>query len=94
MIFKVKEFSSAILFNNNESKTSLEEKISIENFDSKSDITKISLTTSQSTKSTTHFIQSIDLPRQTSGLMTKATLTAINKVRNKFEDFLIQYFLI
>ncbi len=83
-IFKLKEFSSTILFDNNESKMSLDEKISIDNLYTinneiypKSDLSKISLTRSQSTKSTTHFI------RQTSSLMTKATLTAINKVINK-----------
>jgi len=57
---------------------SLKEKISIDNFytinseiESKSDVSKISLTTLQSTKSSTHSIQPIGISRQTSGLMTK-----------------------
>ena len=72
---------------------SLEEKTSIDNLRSiSSEInpSKISLAISQSTvgnnfqstKSTTHFIQPIGTVRQTDGLMTKATLAAINKVYN------------
>ncbi len=63
---------------------SLDEKISLDNLytinneiDLKSNLSKISLITSQSIKSTT------GVARQTSGLMTKATLTAIHKVINK-----------
>jgi len=44
---------------------------------------KISLTMSQSTKSTTHSMQSSGIARQTSGLMTKTTFNAINKVDHK-----------
>jgi hypothetical protein len=63
---------------------SLDEKISLDNLytinneiDSKSNLSKISLINSQSIKSTT------GVARQTSSLMTKATLTAIHKVINK-----------
>jgi hypothetical protein len=92
---KSKGFSSTIHFDNNESKMSLEEKTSMDNLytlNHEIDPSKISLTMSQSThlnilqptKSTTHYIQSIiGSNHQTSGLMTRATLTAINKVKNK-----------
>jgi len=72
---------------------SLDEKISLDTInneiDSKSDRSKISLITSQSIKSTT------GIARQTSGLMTKTTLTAINKViQKKLEIFWTKiYFL-
>jgi hypothetical protein len=67
---------------------SLDEKISLDTInneiDSKSDRSKISLITSQSIKSST-----TGIARQTSSLMTKTTLTAINKViQNKARNFL------
>ena len=55
---------------------SLEEKISIDNL--YTDLSKISLTMSQSNKSST--IQPFGINRQNGGLMTKTTLIAINKV--------------
>ncbi|CAF3430537.1 unnamed protein product [Rotaria sp. Silwood1] len=88
-------FPSTIIFDTNESKMNLESKTSIDNLsivssqiEIKSDLSKINLTMSQSAelnnlqtvKSTTHFIQPMRLPRQIGGLMTKATLSAINKV--------------
>jgi hypothetical protein len=88
---KSKGFSSTIHFDNNESKMSLEEKTSMDNLYTINP-SKISLTISQSTqvnilqptKSTTHYIQPIiGSNHQTSGLMTRATLTAINKVKNR-----------
>ncbi|CAF4564540.1 unnamed protein product [Rotaria sp. Silwood1] len=87
-------FPSTIIFDTNESKMNLESKTSIDNLsivssqiEIKSDLSKINLTMSQSAelnnlqtvKSTTHFIQPMRLPRQIGGLMTKATLSAINK---------------
>ncbi|CAF2857682.1 unnamed protein product [Rotaria sp. Silwood2] len=87
-------FPSTIIFDNNESKVNIEDKTSIDNLstvssqiETKSDLSKINLTISQSTelnnlptvKSTTHFIQPNRVSRQIGGLMTKTTLSAINK---------------
>ncbi|CAF1189848.1 unnamed protein product [Adineta steineri] len=70
----------------------------------KSDLSKISLTNSQSTelnnlqsiKSTTHFIQPLHISHQTTGLMTKATLMAINKTprqRTKHDIEILEHLL-
>ncbi|CAF1231595.1 unnamed protein product [Rotaria magnacalcarata] len=87
-------FRSTIILDNNESKMSLDDKTSIDyssrmstQFESKADLSKINLATSQSTqlnnlaavKSTTHFIQPVRISRRIGGLMTKTTLAAINK---------------
>ncbi|CAF4053590.1 unnamed protein product [Adineta steineri] len=100
-------FSSTIIFDNTESKISLEETASMDNFytiNPKSDLSKISLTNSQSTelnnlqsiKSTTHFIQPLHISHQTTGLMTKATLMAINKTprqRTKHDIEILEHLL-
>jgi hypothetical protein len=67
---------------------SLEEKNSIDNpeMDPKTNLSKINLTMSQSNKSTTHLIPPFGIARQTSGLMTRTTLTAINKVHHKIKS--------
>ncbi|UJR26754.1 hypothetical protein I4U23_008069 [Adineta vaga] len=80
------------------SKLSLDEKTSVDNLytiehdtDLKSDLSKISLTFSQSneeihlrpTKSTTHYIQPTNISEETSGLLTKATLAAIDKATHQ-----------
>ncbi|CAF4378775.1 unnamed protein product, partial [Adineta steineri] len=100
-------FSSTIIFDNTESKISLEETASMDNFytiNPKSDLSKISLTNSRSTelnnlqsiKSTTHFIQPLHISHQTTGLMTKATLIAINKAprqRTKHDIEILEHLL-
>jgi hypothetical protein len=74
------------IFENNQSKMSFEDKIYIDNFyriNDEIEPSKISLTMSQSTNS----MQPSGITRQTSGLMTKTTFNAINKVddKNNFE---------
>ena len=73
------EFSSTMSFDNDQSKMSFEENISIghlgrmkEQNSSKSDLAKISFPTPQS----------LDTSRQTNGLMTKTTFNAITKVNH------------
>jgi hypothetical protein len=88
-------FSAIVVFNQTESKLSIDEKTSVNSLSSsnhdmnpKAELSSISLTRSQSkelnplpaTQSTTHYIQPISPSYQTSGLLTKATLVAINKV--------------
>lgn len=73
-------------FDNDQSKMSFEENISIghlgrmkEQNSSKSDLAKMSFPTPQSTKSITNLF---DTSRQTNGLMTKTTYNAITKVNS------------
>lgn len=51
--------------------------------DPKSSLSKISLTDLKPTKSTTHYIQPMNNTHQTIGLLTKATLNAINKTSHQ-----------
>ncbi|CAF0732606.1 unnamed protein product [Adineta ricciae] len=72
----IKTFSSQ----NNHEKTSLDNLYTIDHdIDLKSSLSEISLTDLKPTKSTTHYIQPMNNTHQTTGLLTKATLTAINK---------------
>ena len=81
-----KGFSSTSIFDPTESKLSLDEKTSVDNLytidhhtDLRSSLSKISLTDLKPTKSTTHYIRPMNNTHQTTGLLTKATLSAINK---------------
>jgi DNA-binding MltR family transcriptional regulator len=76
------------MFENNQSKMSFEDKISIDNLyriNEDNETSKISLTMSQSMKS----MQTSGIARQTSSLMTKTTFNAINKVdyKNRCESY-------
>ncbi|CAF0732703.1 unnamed protein product [Adineta ricciae] len=79
-------FSSTSIFGPTESKLSLGEKTSVDNLytidhdvDLRSSLSDISLIDLKPTKSTTHYIEPMNNPHQTTGLLTKATLNAINK---------------
>ena len=87
MLFELEDFSSTILDENEPSKNGFEEKISVDTLygmneenASKSDLSKLSSITARSTKSTRNFVQTLNVSRQPTGLLTKTTFNAIRKV--------------